>query len=171
MELHCVRLFLMCEKQAQLNGLEADRELMLCAAFLHDAGVYPSVSTGDVYVTDGRRLAERTLAPFGWAPERLAVCLDGIEQHHSRQSRWDWGTEVELIRRADLAEVTRGLVRYGMPREWLRDLFARVPRKGFWRLLGPLVWRMLRERPRTMLRIGNPRSEPTRASDSAPSEG
>jgi hypothetical protein len=72
---------------------------------------------------------------------------------------------VELMRRADLVDVTRGLVRFGLPRDWLSDLFRAVPRTGFWRALGPLVWQMIRERPRTMLRIGSPRSEPTRATD------
>jgi hypothetical protein len=127
MERHCVRQFLIAEHLGEQDGMEVDRELLLCAALLHDAGLYPSVATGGVYVTDSRRLAERTLAPFGWPPRRLARCLDAVEQHHALRSRLQWGAEVELMRRSDLVDVTRGLVRFGLPRSWLRELRARRP--------------------------------------------
>jgi HD domain len=163
MERHCVRQFLIAERLGERVADGVDRELLLCAAFLHDAGLYPSVSTGDVYVTDGRRLAERTLAPFGWPLERLARCLDAIEQHHALGARWDRGAEVELVRRSDLVDVTGGLVAFGLPRSWLRGLFRTVPRDGFWRMLAGEVLRMARERPRTLARIPTPRRGPTRA--------
>ncbi len=164
MERHCVRQFLIAEELGERARKDVDRELLLCAAFLHDAGIYPSVSTGDVYVSDGARLAERTLEPFGWSPQRLALCFDSIEQHHALRSRWSWGTEVELMRQSDLIDVTRGLVAFGLQRSWLNDLFRRIPRNGFWRALGPLILGMLRERPGSMLRIPSPRSEPTQPS-------
>jgi HD domain len=164
MERHCVRQFLIAARLGENLPGEVDRELLLCAALLHDAGLYPGVSTGDVYVTDGRRLAERTLTPFGWPPPRLARCLDAVEQHHALRSRWDWGAEVELMRRSDLVDVTAGLVALGLPRQWLRELFRDVPRKGFWRMLSRAVLRMARERPRTLARIATPRRAPTSAS-------
>jgi HD domain-containing protein len=161
MERHCVRQFLIAERLGEQAGSDVDRELLLCAAFLHDAGLYDGVSTGDVYVTDSRRLAERTLAPFGWPPERLARCLDAVEQHHALGSRWDWGLEVELMRRSDLVEVTHGLVAFGLPRAWLRELFRRIPLAGFYRMLFREILRMARERPRTLARITSPRRAPT----------
>jgi hypothetical protein len=161
MERHCVRQFLIAERLGERAAGEVDREVLLCAALLHDAGLYPGVKTGDVYVSDSRRLAERTLAPFAWPPARLARCLDGVEQHHALGSRWDWGVEVELMRRSDLVDVTRGLVAFGLPRTWLRELFQSVPRSGFYRMLGREVGRMARERPRTLARITRPRSSPT----------
>jgi hypothetical protein len=162
MERHCVRQFLIAERLGESVPGGVDRELMLCAAFLHDAGLYPGVSTGDAYVTDGRRLAERTLAPFEWTADRLARCLDAIEQHHASRSRWDWGAEVELIRRADLIDASRGLVAFGVPRAWLRDLRRSVPWTGFWRYLAGQILRMLRERPRSIARVFFPHNEPTR---------
>jgi hypothetical protein len=161
MERHCVRQFLVAERLGEPTPAVIDRELLLCAALVHDAGLYPGVSTEDVYVTDSRRLAERTLAPFGWPHERLARCLDAVEQHHALRSRRDWGAEVELIRRSDLVDVTRGLVAFGLPRTWLRELFRSVPRMGFYRMLASEVLRMARERPRTLARIFRPRSAPT----------
>src|SRR5262245_44904665 len=102
MERHCIRQFLIAERLAAGRRLEVDPELLLCATLLHDAGLYDSVTTGDVYVADSRRLAARTLEPFNWDHLRLALCLDAIEQHHAQRSRWKWGAEVELVRRSDL---------------------------------------------------------------------
>jgi hypothetical protein len=93
------------------------------------------------------------LAPFAWPQERLARCGEAIERHHALRAQWRLGPEVELLRRADLVDVSAGVVSYGLDRAWLRALFARVPRRGFYRGLGPLVVRMLRDRPLTAPRI------------------
>jgi HD domain len=162
MERHCVRQFLIAERLGEEVAGGGDRELLLCAALLHDVGVYPGVATGDAYVSDGRRLAERTLAPFEWPDDRLGRCLDAIEQHHALRSRWDRGAEVELIRRADLVDVSRGLVGFGLSRSWLSELRRQVPWTGFWRALGGAILRILRERPRSVARIFFPPSEPSR---------
>jgi len=161
MERHTVRQFLIAERLAADRSLDADGELLLCATFLHDAGLFPGVTTGDVYIADSRRLAERTLAPFNWEPARLARCLDAIEQHHSRHSRWDWGTEVELVRRADLVDVSRGLVRFGLDRSWLRNLFREIPRRGFYRLIAAALLREGIRDPGNLPRIFTPPPEPT----------
>ncbi len=43
------------------------------------------------------------------------------------------GNEVELVRRSDLVEVIPELMRFGIPRSWLkRELWHAVPRAGFW---------------------------------------
>jgi hypothetical protein len=160
MERHCVRQFLIAERMAADRDIDVDRELLLCATFLHDAGLYPSTSTGDVYVADSRRLAERTLAPFDWERARLARCLDAIEQHHAQRSRWDWGAEVELIRRADLIELSGGLVNFGVSRGWLRGLFREIPRKGLYRLIARAL--LHEQRARDIPRIFMPPREPTR---------
>jgi len=159
MERHCVRQFLIAERMAADRDVDVDRELLLCAAFLHDAGLYPSTSTGDVYIADSRRLAERTLAQFDWEPARLARCLDAIEQHHAQPSRWDWGAEVELIRRADLIEISGGLVNFGVSRGWLRGLFREIPRKGLYRLIARAL--LHEQRARDIPRIFRPPGEPT----------
>src|SRR5690349_18796948 len=65
-ERHSRRVFLLAVELAA--DREADRELLACAAWLHDIGLYETRRTKDPYVTDGRHVAERLLA--GWAPER-----------------------------------------------------------------------------------------------------
>jgi hypothetical protein len=149
MERHCLRVFLIAER---LAGDETfDRDLVLCAAWLHDAGLW--CPSDDSYVTEGARLAERILAPFGWAPERLQRCMDACEQHHAPSSRSDLGFEVELIRRADLVDVSGGLVAFGLTRGWLRGVFREVPRDGLAGLLAAVAVRELRHRPLTLPRV------------------
>jgi len=133
MERHTVRQYLIAERIADTRHISYDRELLLCASFLHDAGLYSPASTGDVYIKDSARYARRTLEPFGWPQERLRVCLDACEQHHAFTTRWWLGPEVELVRLSDAVEVYPELRRSGIPRSWLKqELWQAVPRRGFW---------------------------------------
>src|SRR3954449_11680005 len=148
MERHTVRQYLIAERIADTRQIPYDRELLLCASFLHDAGLYGPASTGDVYIKDSARYARRTLEPLGWPEDRLRVCLDACEQHHAFTPRWSMGNEVELVRRSDLVEVVPELVRFGIPRSWLkRQLRRAVPRAGFW----PATLDILRAEWRRML--------------------
>jgi HD domain-containing protein len=153
MELHCARVFLIAVELARRDSRRIDRELLLCAAWLHDAGLYPGAATKDLYVRDGRRLADRVLGEFEWSPERLRVCGEAIERHHEVRRQWDRGVEVELLRRADLVEVSQNLVRFGIERDWLSDLRGRLPADGMISEVGRLLAVTLRERPLTLPRI------------------
>jgi hypothetical protein len=119
MERRCLRQFAIAERVAGRRAF--DRELLLCACWLHDAGLF--THSRDPYVAEGARLAARVLKPFGWPPERLQRCMDACEQHHAPRSRMAMGLEVELVRQSDLVDVTAGLVNFGLDCGWLRDLF------------------------------------------------
>jgi HD domain len=146
MERHCLRQFAIAERLAGDRAF--DRELLLCACWLHDVGLF--THSRDPYVTEGARLAARVLEPFGWPPERLQRCMDACEQHHAPRSRMAMGLEVELVRQSDLVDVTAGLVNFGLDRGWLRELFREVPRDGLWRLIGSAVLNELRHRPASL---------------------
>ena len=72
MERHTVRQYLIAERLADTRGITFDRELLLCASFLHDAGLYGPASRGDVYIKDSVRYARRTLEPLGVAGGSVA---------------------------------------------------------------------------------------------------
>jgi len=149
MERHCLRHFAIAERLAGDRAF--DRELLLCTSWLHDAGLH--TPSRDPYVTEGARLAARVLAPFGWPPERLQRCMDACEQHHAPRSRMAMGLEVELVRQADLVDVTRGIVNFGLDRRWLGALFRDVPRDGFWRLVGKSFRSELSHRPASLMGV------------------
>jgi hypothetical protein len=153
MERHSARVFaIACELGAR-GGSDLDREVLLCAAWLHDAGLYPGAATRDAYVRDSRVLAERLLSQHGWPQGRIARTADAIERHHELRSQWDHGAEVELLRRADLVDLSGGVVRFGLDRAWLRELRHAVPARGMARTIGALVARAARERPLSLPRI------------------
>ena len=153
MERHGLRVFLIAAELASRRGLDVDREVLVVAGLLHDLGLYELASRGGVYVSDGAEFAAELLAPHDWSEDRTRLCRDAIERHHELRSQWRAGNEVELIRRADLVDVSGGLVTFGVPRAWLRELFATVSRDGTYGEVARMVGHALRERPLTMPRI------------------
>jgi HD superfamily phosphodiesterase len=156
MERHCVRCFLLCEKLAARHSADLDREVVLCAAFLHDIGVYDSVTHGGVYTQEGAALAREMALEAGWDERRAGLCADACAYHHSVRSKWELGAEVETMRLADRIEVFAGLFRGGLGREDVREVNAEVPREGFYRGLAGVAWPMLRSRPLTVPQIFKP---------------
>ena len=154
MERHGVRCFLICRRLADRAGKRVDEEVLLVAGLLHDMGLYEGASRGGVYVTDGRRYAEAMLeGREGWPADRIRLCGEAIERHHELRSQWAAGTEVELMRQADLIEVSCGLVDHGAGRGWLRGLWRAVPRDGIYPEVARIVGRALLERPATVPKI------------------
>jgi predicted hydrolase (HD superfamily) len=153
MERHGLRVFLIADRLATAREAKVDREVLLIAGLLHDIGLYDEASHGGVYVLEGAEFTAELLRKQGWGEERIRLCFDAVERHHDLRSQWDRGAEVELIRRADLTDVSAGLVRFGLSREWLKDLFESVPRNGTYRTIGYEVARVLRHRPLTLPQI------------------
>ena len=154
MERHGMRCFLISERQASDRGLIVDHEILLVAGLLHDIGLYDGASEGGVYVTDGRNFAERLLAGrSGWDERRTLLCLEAIERHHEVRPQWHAGPEVELMRRADLIELSSGLVNFGVSRGWIRGLWRAVPRDGLYGEVGKMVAKAARERPASLPKI------------------
>jgi hypothetical protein len=153
MERHCLRVFAIACELAAERGLEVDREVLLVAAFIHDLGLYDSVSRGGVYVQDGAEFATDLLAGHDWSDKRTKLCADSIERHHELRSQWERGTEVELMRRADLVDVSNGLVAFGLDRSWLRELNSAISREGTYGEIARLLGHAIHQRPLTLPRI------------------
>jgi hypothetical protein len=125
-------------------GEERTAKIALAAAF-HDLGIWTD-QTFD-YLPPSRRLAHVYLAGTGraeWAPEITEMIL----QHHKltpyRNSRC---ALVEPFRRADLIDVSHGLVSFGVPRRFRNEVFAHWPDAGFHARLVRLFLGRLRRYP------------------------
>ncbi len=153
MELHCLRCRHIAARIAARQGWVIDGEILTVAALLHDIGLLPMFASRGVYTADGANLARALLGELGWSAGRIGVCAEAIDRHHEVRNQLALGAEVEALRRADLIEVTGGLVRFGVDRDWLRRLFAGIPRKGFYRAVAALLRHAAAERPSTLPRI------------------
>src|SRR4051794_30509941 len=91
MERHCVRCFLFMEALASKRGATIDRELSLCAALLHDAGLYDEISRGGVYTDDSGLYAERLFLDAGATAERAELIRETCAQHHALRDQSEKG--------------------------------------------------------------------------------
>lgn len=141
MERHCVRCYTLAEEVARRKQLDIDREVLLVAAFFHDAALYlDGTQRHAAYVTDSRVFATEIGEAHGWDAERITRCADTIERHHEPTPQWSYGNEVEVLRRADLMElVPPSAPLVGLDFGFLRGLWRRVPRKGLYGHIAMLV--------------------------------
>lgn len=120
------------------------QKVAIAAAF-HDIGIWTN-GTFD-YLRPSMKLAADHLARSGqtqWASEIDAMILE-----HHKISKYrvhpDW--LVEAFRKADLVDVSKGLIAFGLSRRFVAELYAHWPSAGFRKRLVELSLRRLRTHP------------------------
>ena len=114
------------------------------AAFFHDAGIWFD-GTWD-YLPPSVRRAVAELEGSDDAPySDLVASL--INEHHRLRPALAEDPLVEAFRRADLVDVTGGLIAPGVSREQYRTLVEQYPPRGFRPMLLKAFGRGLREKP------------------------
>jgi hypothetical protein len=115
------------------------------AAVMHDLGIW-TAHTFD-YLPPSIELATDYLGSSGrseWVPEVTTM----IREHHKVTAyRGNAHKLVEAFRRADLVDVSRGAVGYGLPRNLIREIFSTWPNAGFHKRLAQLAFERLRLHP------------------------
>jgi hypothetical protein len=140
---HAYRVVNLCASLCRAR--EEQLEKIAIAAAFHDLGIWtartfdylePSAGLASAHLARGPRAA--------WAPEVSQM----IFEHH-KISRYREHPEwlVEPFRRADWADVSHGLVTFGLPRSLLREVFAQWPDAGFHRRLVQLSLGRLKSHP------------------------
>ena len=139
---HTYRVMNFCAVLARPDGETTLQKIAIAAGF-HDIGIWTG-HTFD-YVPPSERLAQSYLMQTGrahWAPEIGAM----IHEHHKiTRYRTNPHWLVEAFRRADLVDVSRGIITFGLRREFLRETFSAFPNAGFHkRLMQLFLQRFLR---------------------------
>lgn len=119
------------------------REKLAIAAAFHDLGIWTDGSFD--YLAPSVRLATEHLERVGqaaWIDEIAAMILN-----HHKISTSAGGGLVEAFQRADWADVSRGLRRWGLPRATIAALYAAFPDAGFHAKLVRLELGRLRTHP------------------------
>jgi hypothetical protein len=118
---------------------------MAIAAAFHDLGIWTD-HTFD-YLPPSERLAEAYLKGEGradWTGEVTAM----IGQHHKvTPYRREPAALVEAFRKADMVDVSMGLVRYGLPKSFVKEVLAAFPNEGFHKRLVQLFAQRMRVKP------------------------
>lgn len=130
-----------------------DERIAIMAAF-HDLPAFLDWHLED-YLERAAALADDYLETAG-RPEWCAEMRLMIENHHRiRPYRVPGGALVEATRRADWIDVSVGVLRFGLPREYLREVDAAFPfRAAYRQALKSLAGYVVRHplRPLPMLR-------------------
>lgn len=127
---HVERVLALCTQLA--GGALPDPLAFRVAAVYHDLGIW-SDGTLD-YLAPSRARAVAWLTENGHADKAVLV-EDLIENHHRLRPAASPNEPVEIFRRADWIDVTLGLCRFGLPRQFYRDLLGEFPDAGFHRRL------------------------------------
>lgn len=140
---HTYRVFSLCV--ALHGGAEDDLEKIAVAAAFHDLGIW-TAGTFD-YLVPSVHLAEAHLARTAH-PEWIPDVTQMILQHHKVfATAAGRDSLVEIFRRADWIDVSRGTLRLGVPRAFVRELYSIWPGSGFHRRLVQLSWQRWRTHP------------------------
>jgi hypothetical protein len=140
---HTYRVVNLCV--AQSSGEPEPLEKVAIAAAFHDLGIW-TAGTFD-YLPPSVGLAGDYLSRAGkaaWLPEITAMILEHHKISACRDESWPL---VEIFRRSDWVDVSRGLITFGLSRDLLREIFAAWPSAGFHRRLVQLAISRLRTHP------------------------
>ncbi|MDF9773862.1 HD domain-containing protein [Pseudomonas baetica] len=117
-----------------LNGAEGPpSEAVQIAAAFHDLGIWtddtldylpPSIALATEYLDSQQRPALK---------DEVSALI--LEHHKLRRYRGAYVNSVEPFRQADLVDVSLGLVRFGLPRPFIKTVQSAFPDHGFHSLL------------------------------------
>ena len=144
---HVYRVVNLCLRLASATADEVHR--IAVAAVFHDLGIW-TAGTFD-YLRPSVALAKAYLLRSS-TPELVPEVETMILEHH-KISPYRGASQplVEAFRKADWIDVSRGLLRFGMPRRFVAELYAKWPSAGFHRRLVQLSLQRFRSNPWTPL--------------------
>lgn len=128
------------------GGASAEQiEKIGIALYFHDIGVWTHQTLD--YLEPSRAYAAEHLAKIGksqWSAEVEAMV---VEHHKIRSAGASAGPLVEPFRKADWIDVMLGMIRFGLPRSFVKEVQAAFPNAGFHKLLMRATGRQLAKDP------------------------
>lgn len=122
-----------------------DLEKMMVAAAFHDIGIWTK-STVD-YIEPSVSEAQHWLRGSEYAADEADI-LDMISLHHKVRPVKDHASPlVELFRKADLVDFSLGMIKCGVPSEFIKTVKQAYPNAGFHKCLMRLSWQQLKSQP------------------------
>jgi len=140
---HLYRMANFCFALHQVTA--EDRQKVEIAACFHDLGIW---SDGTVdYLPPSVALARQYLQQNGLAHWQVEIELM-IDLHHKlRRVDLPQMPLVEAFRKADLVDLSLGMVTFGLPRDLIRAVKAQFPNQGFHKRLMKLAGQWFAKHP------------------------
>ena len=139
---HVIRMLNFCISLHPLSD-EARQKLLIAGAF-HDLGIW-SDDTVD-YLGPSVALAQKYLREQGleaWSDE-----IGDIINFHHKLTAYDGAFELaEVFRQGDLVDFSKGMVKFGLTREYIGRVKSIIPNAGFHKRLLQLSLRQLSRHP------------------------
>ena len=126
---HVYRVYNLTLLLAQPN--DNDLKALAIAATFHDLGIW-TAGTFD-YLQPSVELSKNYLAQNGF-PDLRAVVADIINNHH-KLSSYKPDALVDAFRKADLVDLSFGIIRFGITSAQLKELNDHFPTLGFHRFI------------------------------------
>jgi hypothetical protein len=129
---HCTRM-LQCCFAIKPDCSDEDKEKLTIAAAFHDIGIWientvdyipPSLPPAKAYLNE--------IGRSGWYKEiELMIC-----EHHKITEYSDAEYPlVEVFRKGDLVDFSKGMIRFGLPKKKVKELKVLLPNEGFHKML------------------------------------
>ncbi|WP_027358658.1 HD domain-containing protein [Desulforegula conservatrix] len=148
---HCCRVFNFCVALCGENSKNIQKSGI--AAAFHDLGIWTDCTVE--YLEPSRKLAREYLEGAN-LNDWIAEIEEMIEQHHkltTYESKSGFGSGpdnswiVEEFRKADLVDVSLGMIKSGLPSSFVREVLSLYPNEGFHMRLLELTVQRLKTHP------------------------
>lgn len=140
---HNYRVVNFCAELLRDRETETLEKLSIAAAF-HDLGIWTDGSFDYLDPSESRALAYLDEIGRGeWAAEIGAM----VQEHHRMRSARVGGALSEAFRKADWIDVSLGMLRFGLPVGFVREVRGTFPNSGFHLRLVQLTTRQLLRKP------------------------
>lgn len=148
---HCLRLFRLSSLLMDARSLSFDRDLLYMVTLWHDLGLVSERDEGHNYLQRSRALFRRETQGIDLGDVDPQVLDECLLYNHRLLAVPNLSPAADCIRRAVIIEHTRGLVRWGLDRDEVREVFDDLPRDNFDRVLLDFTWRTIRREPLTLV--------------------
>lgn len=120
---------------------------VITAAAYHDLGIWKNSIDNADYIDDSVHLAKIYLHKnllHSWDDEVSLI----ISEHHKLTTyKNDEFPLVDIFRQADLIDFSKGVVKFGIPNDFVKTVISIIPNKGFHKKLGNLTLLQIKKNP------------------------
>lgn len=149
---HSRRLFHLASLLMQQRGVELDPALAYFIAMIHDLGLVSEQDQGVNYLRRSLALFHRETQGMDVPAADPEVVEQCIVYNHRVLPVPGLSPAAECFRNAVMIEHSRGLLRFGLPKDAVKPIFEQYPRENFDRVLLDFTWRTLTREPLTLVR-------------------